>query len=317
MKVFVTKRIPEAGIRFLREKGYEVVVREKQGLISPDELIRGLQDFDGMISMLSDPIGADVLSAAGNCRVIANYAVGTNNIDIKAANKQGITITNTPDVLTEATAELAMALLLAASRRIVQADRFTREGKFQGWDPLLLLGKGLDGKTVGIVGMGRIGQAFARMVSGFNVRVLYYSRTKQPVPYPLVDFETLLKESDFISLHLPLTKESRHMFTVNEFNRMKDGVVFINTARGPIIREKDLVDALNSGKISFSGLDVYEFEPEITEELKTMDNVVLLPHIGSATEKARNDMALLAAENVDAVLRGKPPVTPCGRNGRK
>ena len=317
MKIFITRRIPETGIQFLREKGYEVVIRDKDGLISPDELIRGLRDFDGIISMLSDPIGADVLSVAGKCRVIANYAVGTNNIDIKAANKQGITITNTPDVLTEATAELAMALLLAASRRIVQADRFTREGKFQGWDPLLLLGKGLDGKTVGIVGMGRIGQAFARIISGFNVRVLYYSRTKQPVPYPLVDFETLLKESDFISLHLPLTPESRHMFTTEGFNRMKDGVVFINTARGPIVREQDLVSALKSGKISFAGLDVYEFEPEITEELKTMDNVVLLPHIGSATEKARNDMALLAAENVDAVLRGKPPVTPCGRNGRK
>ncbi|PJB83276.1 MAG: D-glycerate dehydrogenase [Acidobacteria bacterium CG_4_9_14_3_um_filter_49_7] len=310
MKVFVTKRIPEAGIRFLSEKGYEVVVREEPGLISPDELIRGLRDFDGMISMLSDPIGADILSEARKCRVIANYAVGTNNINIKVANKQGIAITNTPNVLTEATAELAMALLLAASRRIVEADRFAREGKFQGWGPLLLTGKGLDGKTVGIVGMGRIGQAFARMVSGFNAQVLYYSRTKQPVPYPLVDFETLLKESDFISLHLPLTPESRHMFTQREFTRMKTGVVFINTARGPVVREKDLVNALNSGKIAYSGLDVYEFEPNITEELKTMDNVVLLPHIGSATEKARNDMAILAAGNVNAVLKGEAPLTP-------
>lgn len=317
MKVFITRRIPETGIQFLREKGYEVVIRDKDGLISEEEIVHGIRNFDGVISMLSDPIGAELLSEAGKCRVIANYAVGTNNIDIEAAAKQGITVTNTPDVLTEATAELAMALLLAATRRIVQADRFAREGKFQGWDPLLLLGKGLDGKTVGIVGMGRIGQAFARMVSGFNARILYYSRTKQPVPYPLVDFETLLKESDFISLHLPLTKESRHMFTQHEFNRMKDGVVFINTARGSIVREQGLVNALNTGKISFSGLDVYEFEPRITEELKQMENVVLLPHIGSATEKARNDMAILAAQNVDAVLRGKPPVTPCGHDERK
>lgn len=309
MKVFVTKRIPDTGIRFLREKGHEVVVRNKSGLISEEELVHGVREFDGMISMLSDPIGADVLTKATKCRVIANYAVGTNNIDIKTANEQGITITNTPDVLTEATAELAMALLLAASRRIVAADRFAREGKFQGWGPLLFLGKGLNGKTMGIVGMGRIGKAFARMVSGFNAHVIYHSRTKQDVPYPFVDFDTLLRESDFVSLHLPLTSESRHMFTQHEFNRMKDGVVFINTARGSIVREQDLVNALNTGKIAFSGLDVYEFEPEITEDLKKMENVVLLPHIGSAAEKARNDMALLAARNVNTVLRGEAPLT--------
>ncbi len=309
MKILITKRIPASGIQFLLEKGYEVEIRDKAELISKDELIRGIRDFDGIISMLSDPIGAEVLATAGKCRIIANYAVGTNNIDIKKANKLGVTVTNTPDVLTEATAELAMALLLAASRRIVAADSFARKGKFQGWGPLLFLGKGLNGKTVGILGMGRIGKTFARMVSGFNAHVTYHSRTKQDVPYPFVDFETLLKESDFISLHLPLTPESRHLFTKQQFNKMKNGVVFINTARGPIVREKDLVNALNSGKISFTGLDVYEFEPEITRELKKMDNVVLLPHIGSATEKSRNDMALLAAKNIDAVLKGRAPLT--------
>ena len=309
MKVFITKRIPDAGIHFLREKGYEVVVRDKDVLISEEELVHGVRNFDGMISMLSDPIGSNVLTETRKCRVIANYAVGTNNIDIKSANERGITITNTPDVLTEATAELAMALLLAASRRIVTADRFTREGKFQGWGPLLFLGKGLDGKTVGIVGMGRIGKAFARMVSGFNARVIYHSRTKQDVPYPFVDFDTLLKESAFISLHLPLTPDSRHMFTEKEFGKMKNGVVFVNTSRGPVVREKDLLNALYSGKLAFAGLDVYEFEPKITEELKAMENTVLLPHIGSATEKARNDMAILAAGNVDAVLRGEAPLT--------
>ncbi|NOY22973.1 MAG: D-glycerate dehydrogenase [Acidobacteria bacterium] len=309
MKVFITKRIPDTGIQFLRNKGYEVVIRDRGGLISAEEIVHGIRDFDGMISMLSDPIGADVLAEVKKCRIIANYAVGTNNIDIKTAKKLGITVTNTPDVLTEATAELAMTLLLTASRRVVAGDRFAREGNFQGWEPLLFLGKGLDGKTVGVVGMGRIGRVFARMVSGFKAHVIYHSRTKQDVSYPLVDFDTLLKESDFISLHLPLALESRHMFTEHQFNKMKNGVVFINTARGPIVREKDLVAALNSGKISFAGLDVYEFEPEITEELKKMDNVVLLPHIGSATEKARNHMAILAARNIDAVLKGEAPLT--------
>jgi len=309
MKILITKKIPETGIRFLKDRGYELVVRESDTLISEEELIRGVQEFDGIITMLSDPIGADVLKKAEKCRIIANYAVGTNNIDIEAAKTRGIIVTNTPDVLTEATAELAMALLLAASRRIVESDRFAREGKFRGWGPLLFLGKGLDTKTVGIVGMGRIGQTFARMVSGFGTQVIYHSRRKRDVPYPFVAFETLLRESDVISLHLPLTAESRHMFTEKEFRTMKDGVVFINTARGPIVREKDLVNALKSGKIAFAGLDVYEFEPEISDELKTMKNTVLLPHIGSATEKARNDMAILAARNVDAVLNGKPPAT--------
>ncbi len=309
MKVFITKRIPDAGIQFLREKGYEVTVRDSLQLISGEELVHGVRGFDGMISMLSDPIDVDVLKEAEKCRVIANYAVGTNNIDIKAANAHGITVTNTPDVLTEATAELAMALLLAASRHVVTADHFVREGKFQGWGPLLFLGKGLDGKTVGIVGMGRIGKAFARMVSGFNANVIYHSRTKKDVAYTFVDFDTLLKESDFISLHLPLAPESHHLYTENEFGKMKNGVVFLNTSRGPIVREKDLVNALKSGKIAFAGLDVYEIEPEITKELKAMANTVLLPHIGSATEKARNDMAILAAGNVDAVLRGEAPLT--------
>ncbi|NOZ13723.1 MAG: D-glycerate dehydrogenase [Acidobacteria bacterium] len=309
MKIYITKPIPETGIRFLKEREYEVVIRKSDTLISEDELVYGLKEFDGIISMLSDPIGANVLEKAGKCRIIANYAVGTNNIDIQAAKKRGIIVTNTPDVLTEATAELATALLLAASRRIVESDRFAREGKFRGWGPLLFLGKGLDTKTVGIVGMGRIGQAFARMISAFNAKIIYHSRTKQNLPYPFVDFETLMKKSDFISLHLPLTAESRHMFTEKEFSKMKDGVVFINTARGPIVREKDLVNALKTGKIAFAGLDVYEFEPEISDELKTMKNTVLLPHIGSATEKARNDMAILAARNVDAVLNGKPPAT--------
>ncbi len=310
MKVYITKKIPKAGISELKKHGFAVYVREERGIIGKEELIEALKNYDGIISMLSDNLSKEVLQHAKKTKVIANYAVGYNNIDVGYAKEMGIVVTNTPDVLTFATAELAFALMLAASRRIVEADKFTRKGKFEGWDPLLFLGNTLDGKTVGIVGMGRIGQKFAEMLKGFNVEIIYYSRTKKDLPYRFVDFETLLKESDFISLHLPLTKDSKHMFTEKEFNKMKDGVVFINTARGAVVREKDLVEALQRGKIGYAGLDVYEFEPEITEDLLKMDNVVLLPHIGSATYKARNEMAVLAARNVINVLQGKSPLTP-------
>ena len=310
MKVFVTKEIPEVGINYLKNKGFEVYIRKEEGIIPDTELIQALKEYDGIISMLSDNLSEETLRYADKVKVIANYAVGYNNIDVDYAKSKGIIVTNTPDVLTYATAELAFGLMLASSRRLVEADKFTREGKFKGWEPLLFLGKTLDGATVGIVGMGRIGRKFAEMLQGFNVNIIYHSKTKKDLPYRFVDFETLLKESDFISLHLPLTKESRHMITKNEFDKMKNGVVFINTARGAIVKEKDLVEALKSGKVAYAGLDVYEFEPEITEELKKMDNVVILPHIGSATEKARNEMSMLVAKNVVAVLKGEKPLTP-------
>ncbi len=310
MKVFITRRIPENGINYLKENGFEVYVREDDSIIPDSELIEALREYDGVISMLSDNLSKDTLKHAKKVKIIANYAVGYNNIDIEYAKKKGITITNTPDVLTFATAELAFGLMLAAARRLIEADRFTREGRFKGWHPLLFLGKTLEGSTVGIVGMGRIGTRLARMLEGFDVNIIYHSRSKKGLPYRFVDFDTLLRESDFITLHLPLTDESKHLITKREFEKMKDGVVFINTARGAIVKERDLVEALKRGKVSCAGLDVYEFEPEITEELKGMDNVVILPHIGSATEKARREMSMLVARNVANVLSGKPPLTP-------
>jgi len=310
MKVFITKKIPESGVNYLKEKGFDVTVREEKGIIPDKDLIKALKNYDGVISMLSDNLSKEILKHAEKTKVIANYAVGYNNIDVKFAKEKGIIVTNTPDVLTFATAELAFALMLSASRRLIEADKFTREGRFDGWDPLLFLGKTLDGATVGIVGMGRIGQKFAEMLKGFNANIIYYSKTKKNLPYRFVDLDTLLKESDFISLHLPLTKESKHMFTEKEFNKMKEGVIFVNTARGAIVREKDLVKALKNGKIAYAGLDVYEFEPKISEELIHMDNVVVLPHIGSATEKARSDMSMLVAKNIYAVLSGGKPLTP-------
>jgi len=310
MKVFITKKIPEIGVDFLKAQGLEVTIRDKETIISDEEMIFALQNFDGIISMLSDNLSGEILKKTTKTKVIANYAVGYNNIDVNFAKTKGIIITNTPDVLTESTAELACALTLASGRRIVEADNYTRKGNFKGWGPLLMVGKGLNGKTVGIVGMGRIGQAYARMISGFNTKVIYHSRSEKNVPYEKTDFETLIKTSDVISLHLPLTKESKHLFTNNEFSKMKKGVIFINTARGPIVNENHLVEALENKTVSYAGLDVFEFEPKIHEKLLEMNNVVILPHIGSATEKSRGDMAELAAENIVNVLKGRNAVTP-------
>jgi glyoxylate reductase len=309
MKVFITKKIPQEGIELLKNNNIEVEVRDKKTIISDKEMIFALQNFDGIISMLSDNLSADILKHTTKTKIIANYAVGYNNIDVDFARKMNITVTNTPNVLTNATAELACALTLATGRRIVEADKYLRKGKFKGWGPLLMVGEGLDSKTVGIIGMGRIGQAYAKMISGFNAKIIYFSRSEKQVEYERVSFDTLIEKSDVISLHLPLLKETRHLITKKEFLKMKKGVVFVNTARGPIVKEEDLVFALKQGIVSCAGLDVFEFEPEVTKELKEMDNVVLLPHIGSATKKARGDMARLAADNILNVLRGNPAVT--------
>lgn len=310
MKIFITKKIPDIAVETLTSKGFQIEVRDKDTIISKEELIYALNNFDGMISMLSDDLSKDVLEHSTKTKIISNYAVGYNNIDAPFAKSKGIVVTNTPDVLTESTAELAAALTLASGRRIVEADKLAREGKFIGWGPLLMVGKGLDGKTVGIIGMGRIGQTYARMISGFNTKIIYHSRSKKDVPYKYIGFDELLETSDVISLHLPLSEESKHLITEKEFSKMKKGVVFINTARGPIVKESDLVKALQTEIVSYAGLDVFEFEPKITEELMHMDNVVILPHIGSATEKSRGDMAELAAKNIINVLSGNDPITP-------
>ncbi|HAA64756.1 MAG TPA: D-glycerate dehydrogenase, partial [Thermoanaerobacter sp.] len=244
----------------------------------------------------------------------ANYAVGFDNIDLKEATKRRIYVTNTPDVLTNATAELAWALLFTAARRVVEADKFTREGKFTGWAPNLFLGKAVTGKTLGVIGAGRIGQAFAKMSKGFEMKILYTANTpkeefEKETGAKYVDLETLLKESDFVSIHVPLTPHTRHLIGEKELKLMKKTAILINTARGPVVDEKALVNALKNKDIYAAGLDVYEKEPEITEELKTLDNVVILPHIGSATDEARRDMAVLVAQNIIDVIEGRTPRT--------
>jgi len=312
MKVFVTRRIPEEGIKLLERECDEVEVYSFDRIPSKNEIIEGLKGKDGLLCLLTDRIDRDVISSNPKLRVISNYAAGYDNIDVDEATKRGIVVTNTPDVLTNATAELAWALLFAVARRVVEGDKFTREGKFRGWSPTLLLGKELAGKTLGVIGTGRIGTAFALKAKCFDMKVLYFNRSRNEVLEDRlgarkVDLEELLRESDFVSIHLPLTEETYHLIDYEKICMMKRDAIIVNTARGAIINEKDLVRALSEGRIFGAGLDVYEKEPEITEELKKMDNVVLLPHIGSATLETRREMAILAAENLIKALKGEKP----------
>ena len=246
-------------------------------------------------------------------KVIANYGVGFEHIDLDAATRRGIPVTNTPGVLTETTADLAFALILATARRVVAGDQRVRQGKFQYWAPLLFLGQEVNGKTLGIIGMGRIGKAVARRAAGFGMKLLYHSRTRlspleeQELGASLQPLETLLREADFVTLHVPLTPHTRHLIGSRELELMKDSAFLINTARGPVVDEAALVAALRQGQIRGAGLDVYEKEPELSPGLADLENVVLLPHLGSATVETRTRMAVMAAENLLAGLRGDPP----------
>ena len=309
-KIFITRRLPEEGLKML--EGHEVEIYEGDAPPSKEEIIEGVKDKDALICLLTDKIDSEVMDASPSLKIIANYAVGYDNIDVSEATKRGIFVTNTPGVLTETVADLAWALIMAIARRIVEGDKFMREGKFKGWAPMLLLGSDVHGKTLGIIGAGRIGQAVARRAKGFNMRILYYSRRRKEdfekeCDAEYVDLKTLLRESDFISLHTPLTPETYHMIGENELKMMKSSAYLINTGRGKCVDEKALVKALKEGWIRGAALDVFENEPEIEPELKELDNVVLTPHIGSASYETRSRMAVMVAENVLAALKGKMP----------
>lgn len=310
--VFVTRRIPESGIDMLRET-CEVVVNGEDRVLSKEELIEGVKGKDALLCLLTDKIDAEVMDAGKSLKVIANYAVGFDNIDVEAATSRKIPVTNTPGVLTETTADLAWALLMSAARRIVEGDRFTREGKYKGWSPMLLLGRDVYGKTLGIVGFGRIGEAMARRANGFSMQVIYYDENRRSpeeeerLGVRYVSFPELLAQSDFISVHVPLMEKTYHMFGPAEFAAMKKTAILINTARGPVIDEAALVEALRKGDIAGAGLDVYEDEPLLKPGLADLDNVVLAPHIGSASVETRTKMAIMVAQNVLAVLRGEVP----------
>jgi lactate dehydrogenase-like 2-hydroxyacid dehydrogenase len=311
MKVFVTRRIPEAGLNLL-EREFEVVTNPYDRVLSKKEIVEGLRGKDGLLCLLSDQIDRDVINSEPNLKMIANYAVGYNNIDVEAATEKGIPVSNTPGVLTDATAEMAWALLFAVARRIVEGDRFTRAGRFKGWSPTLMLGQDISNRTLGVIGAGRIGTAFALKSKGFNMNVLYVDiqvneKLEEELGAKKVELDELLKESDYISLHVPLLPSTHHLIGEKELKMMKKNAVFINTSRGPVVDEKALVKALKEQWIFGAGLDVYEHEPSIEKELLKLDNVVLQPHSASATFDTRTKMAVMAAENMIEGLKGRRP----------
>lgn len=314
-KVLVTRSIPREGLDLLASL-CDLDVNQEDRALSKDELKSRLADKDALLSLLSDPIDRDVLAAGPRLRVVANYAVGFNNIDVAAATARGIVVTNTPGVLTETTADLAWTLLMAAARRVVEGDALVRAGKFTGWGPMLLLGHDIYGKTLGIIGLGRIGEAVARRARGFDMNVLYYSaHRKNPedesrlgVRYASLD--ELLAQSDFVSIHAPLTDATRHMIGHRELAMMKPSAVLVNTARGPVVDESALVQALREGRIAAAGLDVYENEPALAPGLAELPNVTVLPHVGSASLETRTRMAEMVARDILAVLEGRTPAHP-------
>lgn len=312
-KVYITRAMPEITTRMLSEAGFMVTTFADDRIIDKETLLNAVTAADAVICMLSDNIDNEVIAAAaGKCAIFANYAVGYNNIDVTAARNQGIFVTNTPGVLTDATADLAWALLLDCARRITEGDKMTRRGDFTGWAPLFMRGVQVTGKTLGIVGAGRIAQAVARRAAGFEMQVVYYSRSARPeleatTGAQRVELETLLKQADFISLHVPLTPDTRYLIGAREIEMMKPTAVLINTARGPVVDEEALVEALKNNRIFAAGFDVYEHEPALTPGLAELNNAVLAPHVGSATFETRDAMARLAAENVISALNGGAP----------
>lgn len=299
--------LPQEGMRLL-EAHFDLDVNRPDRVMPPALLAGKVKNKDGIICLLTDRIDRDLIDGALRLRVIANYAVGYDNIDLAAASARRIAVTNTPDVLTETTADLAFGLMLAAGRRIVEADRFLRQERFRGWAPEFMLGLDIHGKTLGIVGMGRIGRAVARRGHGFNMRIVYHDARRLPageereLRAAYLPFEELIELADFISIHAPLNAQTRHLISSKELRRMKRTAFLVNTARGPIVDEAALVRALKRGRIAGCALDVYENEPAVNEGLLDLDNVVLVPHIGSASIETRTKMALMAATNVIEVL---------------
>ena len=313
--ILISRIIPEEAISLARQRATVDLHRESDPL-AKSELIARLKDKAGLVCLLTDRIDADVLASAPRLKVVANVAVGYDNVDMAAATARRIVVTNTPEVLTETTADFAWSLLMAAARRLTEADRYVRAGRFTRWELMLLLGGDVHGKTLGVIGFGRIGKAVARRARGFEMRVLYQDAVRADPPterelgVTFVDKTTLLRESDFVTLHAPLLPGTRHLIDSAELRMMKPTAYLVNAARGPLVNEAALVQALKERWIAGAALDVYEEEPKVHPELLTLDNVVLAPHIASASAETRGKMATLAVENCLAVLEGTPPLTP-------
>jgi glyoxylate reductase len=314
--VVIARRLPAAGLELLAER-FDVGPGELS--IDRAELLRRVKGAAAIVADPTVPVDEELLDAAGDSlRVVANFAVGYDNVDLEACRARDVVVTNTPDVLTNATAELAVTLMLAAARRIGEAERIVRAGRWTGWDPAGLLGRELSDSTVGIVGLGRIGLRVAELLRGFEPKLLYTAPRPRPeaesrLGLERVGLDELVERSDFVTLHAPLTPETRHLVDAALLERFKPGAVLVNTSRGPLVQTDALATALAAGRLGAAGLDVYEHEPEVEPELLALDNVVLLPHVGSATAVARDAMARLVAQNVIAVLAGKAPVTPVSR----
>src|SRR5437588_1935351 len=312
MKVYVTRPVFDEAVESLRRE-VEVELNAEDRILSKKELIERLRDKDGALTLLTDAIDLDVLESAPKLKVVANFAVGFNNVAIESATKMGVVVTNTPGVLTETTADFAWTLLMAAARRVVEGDKFARAEDHWVWGPKMFLGYDVYGKTLGLVGLGRIGQAVARRASGFNMRVVFHDT--EPIPEQVVKdlgvtrlpLDELLRISDFISLHVPLFPETHHLLNDRTFALMKPTCIVINTSRGPVVDEKALAGAVRDRKIAGAGLDVFEREPEIEPELLEMENVVLAPHIASASHETRLKMCMMAVDNLLAVLKGERP----------
>lgn len=318
MNIFITRKIPQAGITLLKENGHEVDVSTKDGVLTKEELITALRAkvYDGVISLLTDKIDGEVMDAAPSVKIFANYAVGYDNIDLAAAKERGKIITNTPDVLTNSVAEHAIALLMALAKRIPEGDRFMREGKYIGWAPELLLGMDLLGKTLGILGTGRIGSRVAEIAAkGLGMKVIYYDVAQNETLEKNVGAsfrktpEEVLSEADAVSIHVPLLDSTRHLINTERLAKMKKTAYLINTSRGPVVDEAALVFALQNGIIRGAALDVFEHEPKLAPGLSDLPNAIITPHTASATEETRSAMSRVAAENIIAVLAGKPPIT--------
>lgn len=312
MEVFVTRKIPEIGLNKVKEN-FKTDINPHSRRLKKEEIIERVKGKDALLCLLTDEIDEEIIEAGEDLKVISNYAVGYDNIDVEAATERGIAVTNTPGVLTDATAEMAWSLIFAVTRNIVKGDKYVREDKFEGWDPTLMIGHEVHNKTLGVIGMGNIGSCVARKADAFDMDVLYYNRSRkkdieEEIGAKYVDKDSLLSKSDIVTIHVPLTDETEEMISWEELDIMKESSYLINTARGEVVNEEALIEALRSNKISGAGIDVYSDEPYgANPNYYDLDNVVLTPHLGSASHRARDGMSEMAADNLIAVLEGKEP----------
>lgn len=312
VKVYIAGPIPEVGLNLLKDQGFEVDMYEGTGIIDKETLKQGVKDADALISLLSTSVDKEVIDAANNLKIITNYGAGFNNVDIDYARQQNIDVTNTPKASTNSTAELIFALVLAVARRIPEGDKLCRTTGFDGWAPLFFRGREVSGKTIGIIGLGEIGSAVARRAKAFDMNILYTGPhqkvdKEREIGAKYVDLETLLKNADFVTINAAYNPSLHHQIDKAQFEMMKPTSYLINASRGPIVHEKALVQALKDKEIEGAALDVFEFEPEINDELKTLDNVVITPHIGNATFESRDMMSKIVANDTISKLNNDQP----------